>query len=68
MRANLSRVAVHLLGFGCLLWVIGWYLLGTLVLPDRYIILRSGTLGLLFLIGSLACTPVRRLTGWSGTC
>lgn len=66
MRANLPRILVHLLGLGALLWVVGWYLSGTLAIPDRYIILRSGTLGLLFLVGSLACTPVRRLSGWSG--
>ena len=28
-------------------------------------ILRSGTLGLLFLIASFACTPIRRITGWA---
>ena len=66
MRATIPRIAVHLLGLGCLLWVMGWYLSGALAIPDRYIILRSGTLGLLFLVGSLACTPVRQLTGWRG--
>lgn len=66
MRANRSRIVIHLLGLGSLLWVVGWYLSGTLAIADRYIILRSGTLGLLFLVGSLACTPVRRFTGWSG--
>lgn len=66
MSANLPRTIIHLLGLGALLWVFGWYLSGTLAIPDRYLILRSGTLGLLFLVGSLACTPVRQLLGWSG--
>ncbi|MCB0125851.1 MAG: ferric reductase-like transmembrane domain-containing protein [Caldilineaceae bacterium] len=66
MRLNPSRVAVHVIGAGCLLWIVGWYLSGALMIPERYIILRSGTLGLLFLVASLACTPVRRVTGWMG--
>jgi methionine sulfoxide reductase heme-binding subunit len=37
-----------------------------LVNPIRYIILRSGTIGLIFLVASLACTPVRKIFGWSG--
>lgn len=65
MYREIHRVLVHLLGLSCLFWIVGWYLSGALVIPDRYIILRSGTLGLLFLIGSLACTPLRRLTGWA---
>lgn len=52
-------------GLLSLAWIIGWYLSGTLVIPDRYIILRSGTLGLVFLIASFACTPLRQISGWS---
>lgn len=64
MKTTLPRIAIHLVGIGCLLWIMGWALSGALVIPERYLIVRSGTLGLLFLIGSLACTPVRRWTGW----
>ena len=42
-----------------------YYLSDVLVNPTRYIILRSGTLGLIFLVASLACTPVRKILGWS---
>jgi len=66
MTSNIHRIGVHLVGLGCLLWVVGWYLSGALIIPDRYIILRSGTLGLIFLVASLACTPARRVTGWAG--
>ena len=61
----LHRLLVHAVGLFSFAWVVGWYLSGALEIPDRYIILRSGTLGLIFLIASLACTPIRRLTGWS---
>ncbi|MBV7337939.1 sulfoxide reductase heme-binding subunit YedZ [Chloroflexi bacterium TSY] len=59
------RIAAHLAGLLSFIWIGGWYLSGTLVIPDRYIILRSGTLGLVFLIASFACTPIRQVTGWS---
>ena len=57
-------MAVHLAGLLSLAWIVGWYLSGTLAIPDRYIILRAGTLGLVFLVASFACTPIRRLSGW----
>lgn len=56
---------MHVTGLLSLAWIVGWFLSGTLAIPERYIILRSGTLGLLFLIASFACTPLRRLTGWT---
>lgn len=47
--------------------VIGYYYFsGRLVNPTRYMVLSSGTLALLFLVATLACTPLRRITGWPG--
>ena len=43
-----------------------YYASGLLVNPTRYIVLSSGTLGLVFLVVTLACTPLRRLSSWQG--
>lgn len=34
------------------------------VILDRYLILRSGAIGLILLVASLACTPLNTLLGW----
>jgi sulfoxide reductase heme-binding subunit YedZ len=66
IKANWHRVLVHGAGLGPLVMMIFYYVTDTIVNPARYIILRSGTLGLIFLVATLACTPLRRYLGWSG--
>ena len=63
LKHNWHRVLTHALGLAPLLVMTTYYLLDTLVNPVRYVILRSGTLALIFLVASLACTPVRKLFG-----
>ncbi|HMQ55953.1 MAG TPA: protein-methionine-sulfoxide reductase heme-binding subunit MsrQ [Anaerolineae bacterium] len=65
LKQNWHRVAVHGAGFGLLAMLAFYYHSDVLVNPTRYVILRSGTLGLIFLVASLACTPIRRILGWS---
>ena len=56
------RVVVHGVGIALLAWLGAVYAFGLAPLPDRYVMLLSGTLGLIFLTASLACTPLR----WAG--
>jgi len=66
LRQNWHRVATHVAGILPLLMIAAYYLSGSLAIPIRFVILRTGTLGLIFLVATLACTPVRRLTGRTG--
>jgi sulfoxide reductase heme-binding subunit YedZ len=66
LRRNWHRVAAHLAGILPLVLIGATYLSGTLAIPIRFVILRTGTIGLILLVATLACTPVRRLTGWQG--
>lgn len=65
LTQNWHRVAAHGAGLGLLALLAFYYLSDILVNPARYVILRSGTLGLVFLVASLACTPIRKIFGWS---
>jgi sulfoxide reductase heme-binding subunit YedZ len=56
----------HLAGLVPLLVIGFYYLSGDLANPVRYAILRTGTIGLIFLVAALACTPVRIIFGWPG--
>jgi sulfoxide reductase heme-binding subunit YedZ len=65
LRRNRHRVVVHALGIGTLL-VLGYYFFfGDLAIPIRFVMLRSGTIGLIFLVASFACTPASRWLHWS---
>lgn len=66
LRQNWHRVAAHLAGILPLVYITAYYLSGALAIPIRFVILRTGTLGLIFLVATLACTPIRKLTGWYG--
>lgn len=66
LRQNWLRIATHLACLLPLLLIAVTYLSGTLAIPIRYVILRTGTIGLILLVATLACTPVRKLTGWQG--
>lgn len=65
-KRNWHYLIVHGAGIGSLLVLAYFYLSGSLVNPIRYFVLRSGTIGLIFLVASLACTPARRLFSWPG--
>jgi sulfoxide reductase heme-binding subunit YedZ len=66
LKRNWHRLLVHLAGLIPLGVITAYYVSDTLANPVRYLMLRAGTLGLIFLVASLACTPIRRLLGWSG--
>jgi len=66
LRQNWHRLLTHVAGIVPLLLMAAYYAADALVNPIRYIILRSGTLGLIFLVASFACTPVRKIFGWPG--
>ncbi|MEZ4861943.1 MAG: protein-methionine-sulfoxide reductase heme-binding subunit MsrQ [Caldilineaceae bacterium] len=66
LKTKWHTVLAHLVGIVPLLVVGVTYLAGTLANPTRYAMLRTGTLGLLFLVATLACTPARKLFGWQG--
>jgi sulfoxide reductase heme-binding subunit YedZ len=56
----------HLAGIAPLAVITAYYLSDTLANPIRYVILRTGTIGLILLVASLACTPLRLIFGWQG--
>jgi len=63
---NWHRAAVHMAGVLPLLVMSFYYISDTLINPMRYVMLHTGTIGLIFLVASLACTPIRKIFGWSG--
>jgi sulfoxide reductase heme-binding subunit YedZ len=65
-RQNWHRIVTHLAAGVPLALMAFYYLSDALANPIRYVILSTGALGLMLLVASLACTPVRRLTGWQG--
>jgi methionine sulfoxide reductase heme-binding subunit len=64
LQQNWHRVLAHCAGIGSLSVLAFNYAYGDLAIPERYVMLRSGSIGLIFLVASLACTPVSRLLGW----
>lgn len=65
-RILLLKTAIWLTGLGPVVWLAVGFLRGTLgVLPVDTIILVEGRWTLVFLLATLAVTPVRRLTGWN---
>lgn len=66
LKRKWHYVLVHLVGLVPLVVMAFYYFSDALVNPVRYIILRSGTIGLILLVATLACTPVRRIFGWPG--
>ena len=65
IKQNWHRVLAHAGALAPLL-VLGYnYLLGSLPFNlNRYLMLRAGTIGLILLMASLACTPLNTLFGW----
>ena len=66
LKRNWHYLLTHLAGIVPLLVIASYYLSDTLANPVRYIILRTGTIGLIFLVASFACTPMRIILGWPG--
>lgn len=65
-RILLLKTAIWLTGLGPIAWLTVGFFRGTLgVLPVDTIILVEGRWTLVFLIATLAVTPIRRLTGWN---
>jgi sulfoxide reductase heme-binding subunit YedZ len=64
-RTNWLRLAVHLVALLSLAWL-GWqYISGAYIVdPIREMTTYTGKAALILLMLSLACTPVRTLTGW----
>lgn len=54
------RILAHTAGLATLAWLAAVYVFRLEPLPERFVMLRSGTLGLIFLAASLACTPLSR--------
>ena len=62
----LLKTAIWLTGLSPIVWLVVGFIRGTLgVLPVDTIILVEGRWTLVFLLATLAVTPVRRLTGWN---
>jgi sulfoxide reductase heme-binding subunit YedZ len=65
IKQNWHRVLAHAAALAPLVVLSLNYLLGSLPLNlNRYLMLRAGTIGLILLVASLACTPINTLFGW----
>lgn len=65
-RILLLKTAIWLTGLGPIVWLTVGFVRGSLgVLPIDTIILVEGRWTLVFLLATLAVTPIRRLTGWN---
>ena len=62
----LLKLAIWLTGLGPVVWLTAGFFRGALgILPVDTIILVEGRWTLVFLLATLAVTPIRRLTGWN---
>ena len=65
LKRNWHRVAAHVAALAPLLvWVISYLRSGLSVDPVRFLMLRTGSIGLILLVAALSCTPVNTLFGW----
>ncbi|CAG0932380.1 Protein-methionine-sulfoxide reductase heme-binding subunit MsrQ [Thermoflexales bacterium] len=65
LRANWHRVLAHGVGLITLIWLGLDYLTEEDIFTfNRIVMLRTGSAGLLLLVGSFACTPLSRLFNW----
>lgn len=60
LKRNWHRALVHGVGALTLMWLGAVYVLRLEPLPERFVMLWSGALGLMFLVASFACTPLSR--------
>jgi sulfoxide reductase heme-binding subunit YedZ len=65
IKHNWHRLLTHTAALGPLVvWAIGYLHSGLSVDPVRFLMLRTGLVGLILLIAALACTPANTLFGW----
>ena len=65
LTENWHRMLVHVLALAPLTyWGVGYLRDDLTRNPVRYLILRTGSVGLILLLASLACTPINTLIGW----
>jgi methionine sulfoxide reductase heme-binding subunit len=64
LQRNGYRLLVHVVGLGLFAWIGLTYFYGNLGIPARFLMLRSGHIGLIFLVASFACTPLKHFLGW----
>jgi sulfoxide reductase heme-binding subunit YedZ len=57
---------VHAICITTLLVLAYYYFLGDLATPVRFVMLRTGTIGLILLVASFSCTPAARIFHWQG--
>lgn len=60
LKRNGHRALAHGVGVLTLMWLGAVYIWRLEPLPERFVMLRSGALGLMLLVASFACTPVSR--------
>lgn len=65
-KRNWQRVVVHGICITTLLVLAHDYFFADLATPIRYVMLRTGTVGLILLVASFACTPAARIFKWQG--
>jgi methionine sulfoxide reductase heme-binding subunit len=65
-RQNWHRAAVHGICIAALFYLGFEYFFGDLATPVRFVMLRTGTLGLILLVASFSCTPAARVLHWQG--
>lgn len=66
MKRNWHRAVVHAVCVTALSMLAYYYFFGELATPVRFVMLRTGTIGLMLLVASFACTPVARIFRWQG--
>jgi len=65
LKHNWHRVVAHVAALAPLIvWAIGYLHSGLSVDPVRFLMLRTGLVGLILLVAALSCTPVNILFGW----
>jgi sulfoxide reductase heme-binding subunit YedZ len=65
IKHNWHRLLAHAAALGLLVvWAIGYLRGGLSVDPIRFLMLRTGLVGLILLVVALACTPANTLFGW----
>jgi sulfoxide reductase heme-binding subunit YedZ len=65
LKHNWHRVLAHVAALAPLIvWAIGYVRTGLSVDPVRFLMLRTGLVGLILLVAALTCTPVNTLIGW----
>ncbi len=66
LKNHWYRILIHILALTPLFWLAIQYATDTLPLNlNRYLITRSGTIGMILVVASLACSPISTISGWA---